>query len=65
MPTVTERLKWLNGQLDALTNTLDNSVNTEERKEVLRRMKFLINEIDLIIHNSLFQYANSRRPARK
>jgi hypothetical protein len=54
MPIVTERLKCLNAQLEALTNALEHSVNPRERKQVLQRMKFLIDDIDVIIRDSLF-----------
>jgi hypothetical protein len=43
------RFLWLANQFEALAERLNESLSTEERTKVLKRMKILINEIDQLI----------------
>jgi hypothetical protein len=46
MPKQSERFKWLAHEFDILAQSLENCPETEKRKQLLRRMKILIDEID-------------------
>jgi hypothetical protein len=46
MPKQSERFLWLAHEFDTLAQSLENCPETEKRKQLLRRMKILIDEID-------------------
>jgi len=48
-----ERFKWLADQFDALVLNLEVSADAKQRRQLLRRMKVLIDEIDDLILSSL------------
>ena len=53
MSILSERIEWLTQEFDALIESLHVSHNPEERKLLLRRMRFLIVEIDTLISSHL------------
>ena len=53
MPIPSERFEWLTQELDALVESLHVSQSLEERRLLLRRMKVLIVEIDMLILSDL------------
>jgi len=53
MPSPSDRLQWLNQQLNDLSISLNNAASSQERIKSLRRMKILIDEIDAVILASL------------
>jgi hypothetical protein len=48
-----ERFHWLAQQFDAIVKRLNESTNLEERKQLLRRMKFLLDKIDGVVFSAL------------
>lgn len=46
MPKQSERFLWLAHEFGTLVEGLEDCPNTEKRKQLLRRMKILIDEID-------------------
>jgi hypothetical protein len=53
MPESAERFEWLTQQLDALAERLHVASTLDERRLLLRRMKVLIVEIDMLILSAL------------
>ena len=53
MPNPTDRFQWLTQQWDALVERLHVAHDLEERRMLLRRMKVLITEIDMLIASTL------------
>jgi hypothetical protein len=53
MPNSTERFEWLTQQLDPLAQGLHIARTLDERRLLLRRMKVLIVEIDMLILSDL------------
>ena len=53
MPGPSERFQWLAQQFDELVESLNVSPSLKERKQLLRRMKILIDEIDALILSAL------------
>jgi hypothetical protein len=49
MTRYSERFQWLARQFDALVKDLNASASMEEQRELFRRMKVLIDEIDALI----------------
>jgi hypothetical protein len=43
------RLQWLATQFEALADDLNKSNDSQQRKEFLRRMKVILNEVDELI----------------
>ena len=52
MAQPSEQLQWLTRLFDALTEHQNKSASLEERTEVLRRMKILIDKIDGVVSSS-------------
>jgi hypothetical protein len=48
-----DRLQWLTQQFNDLSASLSHAASSEERVELLRRMKAVIDEIDALIFSSL------------
>ena len=48
-----ERFQWLAQQFDAIVERLNESTSLEERKQLLRRMKFLLDKIDGVVFSAL------------
>jgi hypothetical protein len=55
MPKHSDRFQWLSQQFEALAESLHDSPSVKERKQLLRRMKILIDEIDALILSTLKQ----------
>lgn len=55
MPNSSERFYMLSHQLESLVNRLNQCPELEERKQLLRQMKVVIVEIDMLILSSLKQ----------
>ncbi len=55
MPKDPERFNWLTVQFKALLEGLKEVPNLKKRKQLLRRMKILIDEIDGLISSDLKQ----------
>jgi hypothetical protein len=53
MSNIVERFQWLAQQFDALVQKLGESPSQVERKQLLQRMKILIDEIDGQIFTAL------------
>lgn len=53
MPERSERFRWLAHQIGALLESLNECPSLEERKQLLRRMKILIDKIDGLILSTL------------
>jgi hypothetical protein len=53
MANSTERFEWLTHQLGVLVESLRVTHGVEERKLLLRRMRVLIVEIDMLIASNL------------
>ena len=53
MPVPVQHFRWLTDQLDLLVISLNHSPTSEERAQLLRRMKALIDEIDVLNSSSL------------
>jgi hypothetical protein len=49
MPRPSERFEWLAEQLDTLLTVFNHTTDSQERRQLLRRMKVLIDEIDALI----------------
>ena len=46
MSKTSDRFQWLAREFELLAENLENCPNLEKRKQLLRRMKILIDEID-------------------
>jgi hypothetical protein len=53
MPKHSQRFQSLSQQFEALVESLNDSPSLKERKQLLRRMKILIDEIDGLILSTL------------
>ena len=53
MSSSPDRFQWLTQELDALAESLHISHSLDERRLLLRRMKVLIVEIDMLISSNL------------
>ena len=53
MPKHSDRFQWLSQQFEALAERLHDSPTVKERKQLLRRMKILIDEIDALILSTM------------
>jgi hypothetical protein len=49
MPIPSERFEWLTEQLDTLLTVFNHTIDSQKRRQLLRRMNVLINEIDALI----------------
>jgi hypothetical protein len=53
MPRPATRFQWLAQQFDMLVETINECEDPKKRKPLLRRMKVLIDEIDVVVSASL------------
>jgi hypothetical protein len=49
MPKQSDRFQWLAREFDALAESLEDCPNLEKRRQLLRRMRILIDEIDKLV----------------
>jgi hypothetical protein len=64
MPTPSDQIEWLAHQFDALVARLKQSTSLEERMQLLRRMKILIDKIDAVILSAKQSAPSSPTPDR-
>ncbi len=65
MSILSERIEWLTQEFDGLIESLHVSHNPEERKLLLRRMRFLIIEIDILVSSHLKQDSSPLPPDQR
>lgn len=53
MPNPQARFKRLSGQFETLVVEMEKSTDREQRRQLLQRMKALIDEIDRLVASSL------------
>ena len=53
MPNYSERFQLLSREFESLVQRLNDSPNLDERTKLLRRMKVLIVELEMLISSSL------------
>jgi hypothetical protein len=53
MLNASERFQWLAREFEALLENLDESSTPDERKQLRKRMKTLLDEIDDLVFSSL------------
>ena len=47
------RFQWLSQKFDGLVEKLNDTDDPEERKETLRRMRVLLDELDVVVSSSV------------
>jgi hypothetical protein len=64
MLETSDQIQWLAHQFDALVARLKESTSLEERMQLLRRMKILIDKIDAVISSGKQDMPSSPTPDR-